>query len=177
MKKTRLLLGAVLALLTSTSHAELFNFDGSLTFYDGAGVFTLAYPNYTGQVEYDAVTQIGSANFDPVMFKASDLIIHDVVLTQIDGTLHADGLWDWGVTLDQFISWDWLLTALPGGTTNLTLIDTDNDGVPGTALTSGPFLGVTMAIEGVTSPVPLPAAIWLFGSGLISLIGLARSKA
>ena len=27
-----------------------------------------------------------------------------------------------------------------------------------------------------TSPVPVPAAIWLFGSGLIGLIGLARRK-
>ena len=32
----------------------------------------------------------------------------------------------------------------------------------------------TYAIE--VSPVPLPAAIWLFGSGLIGLIGIARRK-
>ena len=27
-----------------------------------------------------------------------------------------------------------------------------------------------------TSPVPVPAAVWLFGSGLLGLIGIARSK-
>ena len=27
-----------------------------------------------------------------------------------------------------------------------------------------------------TSPVPIPAALWLFGSGLIGLIGIARRK-
>ncbi len=27
-----------------------------------------------------------------------------------------------------------------------------------------------------TAPVPLPAAVWLFGSGLLGLIGIARRK-
>ena len=30
--------------------------------------------------------------------------------------------------------------------------------------------------SGQTSPVPVPAAVWLFGSGLIGLIGVARRK-
>jgi hypothetical protein len=38
-----------------------------------------------------------------------------------------------------------------------------------------------MSIDGImlsdaTSPVPVPAAVWLFGSGLIGLIGIARRK-
>lgn len=36
------------------------------------------------------------------------------------------------------------------------------------------IMDYTFAIE--VSPVPLPAAIWLFGSGLIGLIGIARRK-
>ena len=28
----------------------------------------------------------------------------------------------------------------------------------------------------VVSSVPLPAAVWLFGSGLLGLIGIAKSK-
>jgi len=31
-------------------------------------------------------------------------------------------------------------------------------------------------LEGVVSTVPVPAAVWLFGSGLIGLIGIARGK-
>ena len=31
-------------------------------------------------------------------------------------------------------------------------------------------------ISGSISPVPVPAAIWLFGSGLIGLVGVARRK-
>ena len=45
----------------------------------------------------------------------------------------------------------------------------------------GAFSGVTgfWHLEGViseTSPVPVPAAVWLFGSGLIGLFGVARKK-
>lgn len=44
------------------------------------------------------------------------------------------------------------------------------------AIYLGPgILEYTFAIE--VSPVPLPSAVWLFGSGLIGLVGLARRKA
>ena len=40
------------------------------------------------------------------------------------------------------------------------------------------FAGVpwSMHLEGTVSAVPVPAAVWLFGSGLIGLIGIARRK-
>ena len=176
MKNSRLLSGVLFTLLTNTAYADLFNFDGSLTIIDTLGNPVFTYPSYTGQIEYDTVTQTGSANFDPVMFKLL-LDIHDVALTQTGGTIHADGFWDWGVSINQPISWDWSITALPGGATSLALLDTDGDGTPGIAFTSGPFIGFTMAIEGVASPVPLPATVWLFGSGLLlGLIGISRRK-
>ncbi len=33
-----------------------------------------------------------------------------------------------------------------------------------------------VALWGSTAPVPVPAAVWLFGSGLVGLVGLARRK-
>ena len=41
-----------------------------------------------------------------------------------------------------------------------------------------PALGsfVTWTVHGVASPVPVPAAVWLFGSGLLGLVGVARRK-
>lgn len=47
---------------------------------------------------------------------------------------------------------------------------------------NGPFQGirVTVGLEGqdpLAAPVPLPAAAWLLGSGLLGLIGVARRKA
>lgn len=40
------------------------------------------------------------------------------------------------------------------------------------------FDGVTYALhlEGTISAVPVPAAVWLFGSGLVGLVGFARCK-
>jgi len=176
MNNIRLILGALFVLLTNTAQADLFRFDGSLTIFDTLGAPVSTYPEYTGQINYDAVTQTGTANFDPVQFKLF-LTIHDVNLTQTGETVHADGLWDWSPSsFDQPISWDWTITALPGGAISFALIDTDSDGIPGTAFIDGPFPGFTMAIEGVASPVPLPAAVWLFGSGLIGFLGMAARR-
>ena len=43
--------------------------------------------------------------------------------------------------------------------------------------TSGADIDAVGAISTVTSPVPVPAAAWLFGSGLLALVGMARRKA
>jgi hypothetical protein len=40
----------------------------------------------------------------------------------------------------------------------------------------GPFVGLTTNMTMVISQVPIPAAVWLFGSGLLGLIGIARRK-
>lgn len=84
-------------------------------------------------------------------------------------------------------------------------LDTDGDGVLGTAMTEGPFIGFTpyftgfatvtgvcddlllattcttipsgIALPEVTlSTVPVPGAAWLFGSGLLGLAGVIRRK-
>jgi hypothetical protein len=34
----------------------------------------------------------------------------------------------------------------------------------------------TLAITGAAAPVPLPAAVWLFGSGLMGLVGVSRRR-
>jgi len=59
------------------------------------------------------------------------------------------------------------------------------DGISGIRMDNGPFPGFnanfdvrTMDLTGVTvSAVPVPAAVWLFGSGLLGLVGIARRKA
>lgn len=48
-------------------------------------------------------------------------------------------------------------------------------GVAGHPLQAGPIIGQEMIFSG-TIVTPVPAAAWLFGSGLIGLAGLARRK-
>jgi hypothetical protein len=47
-----------------------------------------------------------------------------------------------------------------------------------TTVQSGPFVGLRISLEFLGNdppvPVPVPAAIWFFGSGLLSLVGIAK---
>lgn len=46
--------------------------------------------------------------------------------------------------------------------------------VPG--MENGPFPGYNAQFNLTAAPVPVPAAVWLFGSGLLGLVGIARRK-
>ena len=68
-----------------------------------------------------------------------------------------------GVTNDETIT----------GTPSLTAFDNDSVSVNLAGIwQAGDSILVTME----TTAVPLPTAIWLFGAGLLSLVGLARGK-
>jgi hypothetical protein len=54
--------------------------------------------------------------------------------------------------------------------------DWDGDGINGGAMIDGPFSGFSANFNVMINPVPIPAAIWLFGSGLIGFFGLSRRK-
>ncbi len=55
-----------------------------------------------------------------------------------------------------------------------TSTDWDGDGQPGGRMQGGPFQGLNMSFDFYASPVPLPAAVWLFAGGLAGLAGAAR---
>ena len=75
---------------------------------------------------------------------------------------------------------------LPVATSTL---DTDgvtiigDDGIGGSAMDNGPFTGfnsnfdmTSVTLTSYSLELPIPAAIWLFGSGLIGLMGIARCR-
>lgn len=88
-----------------------------------------------------------------------------------------------------------VLTWMVGDQFTVSSNDADGDGTPGNALKSGPFVGFSPSFSGnatisgfdllghipnnnipAVDPVPVPAAVWLFGSGLLALIGMTRRK-
>ena len=87
--------------------------------------------------------------------------------TQFCGTVNATGrgFADWDGT--QTVRPNYHTSGLGAGAATVSLFTTNKDLLDATA---GHFL-----IR--ASVVPVPAAVWLFGSGLIGLIGVARRKA
>ncbi|MCK4706902.1 MAG: VPLPA-CTERM sorting domain-containing protein [Gammaproteobacteria bacterium] len=72
--------------------------------------------------------------------------------------------------------------ATGAGTTLAQLSLGDDDGYGGTPMDNGPFDGfnanfdiTSIEITNV-STIPVPAAVWLFGSGLLGLVGVARRR-
>jgi len=60
--------------------------------------------------------------------------------------------------------------------TNLHLVDAFSGTFTGVRLNIGTSSAVP-SMAGLVSPVPVPAAVWLFGSGLVGLVGFMRRRA
>ncbi len=65
-----------------------------------------------------------------------------------------------------FFATEWLFTST----------DPDGNGVPGSGMIDGPFRGFNANFNIGPKVVPVPAAVWLMGSGLLVLVGVARRK-
>ena len=93
-----------------------------------------------------------------------------------DSTISASGNFLWtnysGLTTSTYSQ----LSQPLGAYGELIALDGDMDGIKGQVLFDGPFAGNTIYLEGTISTIPLPAAFWLFGSGLLGLIGISRHK-
>ena len=70
-------------------------------------------------------------------------------------------------------------------TLNTSVASLEDDGIGGSPMIDGPFPGLNVNFDigsgnSLTvlsvSTVPVPAALWLFGSGFIGLVGVARRK-
>ena len=84
----------------------------------------------------------------------------------LDGTYSADMLFNYSTAAPVPVSIDWDI--------DLSQVITANT----FPITEGPFLGNTITFDGPLTGqvVPIPAAAWLFGSGLLGLIAIARRK-
>ncbi|MHB8535824.1 MAG: hypothetical protein ACYDBW_10315 [Sulfuricaulis sp.] len=59
---------------------------------------------------------------------------------------------------------------------DLVSTDWDNNGVAGGGMIDGPFSGFNANFNINTSAVPVPAAFWLFGSGLVGMLSIMRRR-
>jgi len=104
----------------------------------------------------------------------------EYVVELLDGYTLGHILFNWGSTqnIDVINIWD------SAGNS----VDIDGDGIAGWGMIDGAFIGFNAnfttgtgtpggSYAGAASVIPVPAAAWLFGSGLLGLVGVARRKA
>lgn len=98
----------------------------------------------------------------------------NISMTVNSGQLGMHFLFDWSVSTDIDVLNVFDVSYLNGDMV-LTSTDVDGNGIVGFAMVDGPFQGVDMATNFVVA-TPIPAAAWLFGSGLLGLLGVAKRK-
>ena len=193
MKKTVLAAAMIMAMGTGVSMAAPTATTGTFTMRSPGGNPVGTFPDVTGTFDSTAGTwAVASPSaFFGVFWTAHDGILygegtHSIPLVAPNGGTTATSqdlvvgagetgghiLFDYGPTLniDVLMVWDATGTAQ----------DPDGDTIPGTPMLDGAFPGWNAAFDLNPAPqlaaIPIPAAVWLFGSGLIGLVGIARRK-
>jgi len=178
--------------------AASYNVTGLFTFYDPensivtSGSITGLYDNesntmslsgntdLTGDWTADGniITTPGTYNVDTILSNTITGI--EVGAEQWLGSLFLDYLGN--TNIDTIQVWD--ITNNLDGSISLSSIDVISDalptgsGAPGHPSISGPTTGFIYTYDALLTPtaVPVPAAVWLFVSGIISLVGVAKRE-
>lgn len=198
MKKTAV--AAALALVTGAAHAAPVSVPAVFQMYDPSGAAMPADTAVT--MTYDTVAMTWGVSsptpFFGLLWTASGgtLFGPGTYTTGINGDgadelasstaaplANGDGVYTWTVPAGSWggnINFAWGATAgidvfMVWSTDGLTSLDIDGDGTPGARMVDGPFPGFSANFTPGPA-VPIPAAVWLFGSGLLGLVGVARRK-
>lgn len=199
MKKTVLATAVLMSMGAGAAQAAVTNFDfvGSFVMFDGYDpTFSnpldvvdngngLAGDPVVGTMSIDDMTGAGSATITGQPFFGSTWLATGITLQATGpGAVTANMLFHWG-DVDGSTSCG-LTNCDIGVTVGFAMMPTANPmAFSVTTVTSdmpgGPFAGFQPTFNGtatvVPSAVPVPAAAWLLGSGLLGLVGVARRKA
>ena len=183
MKKT-IIAAALLAATSSAAQATVFDFAGTFQMRDPTGVLMQNDTTLTGTMDMDMGAGSGTASIVSSMpFFGFMWTAHNITVAMTGPTTAAaDMLFDWGSTTNIHVTVDMGVTMDMGtGAMSFTTLDGPSaDGIPGNPMDNGPFPMFNAAFLGTATPqasaVPVPAAVWLFGSGLVVLAGVARRR-
>lgn len=149
-----------------------YSFAGS-NFETLGGAFDLSWDasvlTYNGDFAFDAGLTPRDAFFDIIDFQAPGLLSigwnagfgSSIIFGAIPKAIGS-------------LSFTMKSTTNPGDFSALTMVDSVNWG--GFTDAIGSPLAINYVGGMATNPVPVPAAVWLFGSGLLGLVGMARRK-
>lgn len=175
LRKTRhsVLAAAALLLSAGSAHAALvnFQFSGNVDFSLGFGGLNAGDTVTVTGVFEDSVLSGGSGTigFDSSGGNTLSIAAGSYTFTEANDALY--NLTGASLTLASGALSDFSYQAISG--TNGAPADFDSFF---TSFLSDVYLSGTWNTTVQMSPVPVPAAVWLFGSGLLGLVGLARRK-
>ena len=179
MRKFLLTAIAVFLLSHFTSTANAMGIDVTTAHIVGSPEYYLVEGTIKGNGDFGVISSIDCAffcnfNFDAIEYfdDTSGNTLHfvegsdDYEFTLSAGEVAWGALWNWNSNITP------VLIIFDCGAGNL------GDSCAGATMPmiSLPFPSESWAFTGTVSAVPVPAAVYLFGSGLIGLIGLARRK-
>ena len=183
MKKTAI--AAAILLVSGAASAAPVDITATLLMLDSAGGFVGEDASVTGSYDPVATTWAVSSTvtfidhlwtaYDGVLFGEGTHTVDTIeggiyTFTVGAGQIGGHMLFDWSTStnIDVINVWD----------ADGNSIDVDGDGVLGLAMIDGPLLGFNANFHLSEQPqiVPVPAAVWLFGSGLLGLVGIARRR-
>ena len=177
------ILGSVSVLMTG-SDLDIGVTDGSSTFFDFS-FFTpsLALSDYVGfrgnvsASNYEYTIDLVGQVTNPIIHLrslASDLTFPGITIDRLSGQT------SFGV-LGDTVSGTLIDGTIPNDANGTIRLQGTFSSINFTAISSGSFEdGIFLQIgadENDISAVPVPAAVWLFSSGLIGLLGMTRHKA
>jgi hypothetical protein len=202
MKKSRLL-GAVcavtLAITVLPASAATFNvLNGTFQIFDYLGVFLVGTPLIGNGVLEEGVFNGSAASvatdssatfagFETAILPLGTEVITTLDLyyaaTGTDGLTHSAPTIDFAAMTADMGSMYASFAGTSAGEFNLGALATVTQTGTGMwelnwsrTLQEGPFAAVPVVMSMTISEVPIPPAVWLFGSGLLGLVGVARRK-
>jgi hypothetical protein len=180
MKKTAIAAAVALAIGAGAIGSAEANTSGLTGIWSGTYIFTMKSPGGVF-VGGSGTPQAWTFDFDSgtvsisntTAFYGSVWTAHNVTFTD-NGTNYGpppspNMLFDWSVNSNIPVAETWDITAT-GSSPTVTALS-------GTILASSPaFPGFHPTFSGTFSQVPVPAAVWMMGSGLLGLVGVGRRR-
>ncbi|MGB5259879.1 MAG: hypothetical protein WBO34_05075 [Gammaproteobacteria bacterium] len=173
MKKTAL--ATALAVAVGTAGIAEAGTAGLTGVWTGSYVFTMYDPGggfvgdsgapqpWTFDFNAGTVDIVNTSTFYTSVWSAHDVTFGD----NGDGTYSGSMLFDWSVNANIPVNITWDICGSCGNVATIT-----------SAITAGSpvFPGFQPFFDGSISQIPIPAAAYLFGSGLLGLAGVARRR-